>query len=133
MSDQERLKEQYPESLYTKVDFTFSKSELILINTYAAIKEMGEMAKVLATNLINAVCIPRVGLSSDREIGVYYNNTEGTFTVYTPRHFCDLCKKKAGHDKYLKGYYCKTCLSLAQLKQQVLEESNHESKGNSTN
>lgn len=124
MTEKERIEsEQYPERYYTHIDYTFSKAELTLINTYAAIKEMGEMAKALATNLINSVCIPRVGLSADREIGIYYNNTDGTFTVYTPRHFCELCKKKAGRNEFNKKHYCERCLSLAQLKEKVLDES----------
>jgi hypothetical protein len=123
--------EQYPERFYTKSEYTFTKGELTLINTYSVIKEMGEMAKTLAINLINSICVPRVGHSSSKEIGIFYDNLAGTFAIYTPKHFCQLCKKKAAFEVFNKEYYCKGCIQLAPTMVQIQKE-NEAKKANSS-
>lgn len=123
-SEQDLIEENnYPKDKYNRTDYTFTRSELSLINTYEAIKKMGEMASSLIKDLINRVCIPRVGHTSEKEIGIYYLTTEGIFSVYTPKAWCSLCKKKAGFNEFEKQPYCDRCLPLAQLREDVVSKN----------
>lgn len=114
--------QQYPDKFYNKADFTFSKAELTIINQYQTIQKMGEMAALLIKDLVNKVCLPRTGNDPNKQIGIYYNLGEGSFTVYTPRHWCAMCKTSAGTMLFEKEHYCERCFELAKLKADVVSE-----------
>lgn len=119
MNDKEKqnYEQQYPEEEFERQQFTFSKGELTLLNSYETLKMMGEMANALINNLLNNVCLPRVNHDPKNEIGLYYSNTEGIFTVYKPKHYCEVCKKRAGRHLEDKKYYCNECLYLKKVRE----------------
>lgn len=116
--------QQYPEKFFDKADYTFSKAELTIINQYQTIQKMGEMAALLIKDLVNKVCLPRTGNDPNKQIGIYYNLGEGTFSVYSPRHWCAMCKHNAGVMMFENEHYCEKDFELAKLKADVVSEKN---------
>ncbi|SRR5258708_12729745 len=118
----------FPKEDYDKKIYTFTKQELSILNTYHTIKTLGEMAAQMVDNLVNRIALPRIGVEPKRGIGTIYDNGEGTFTVYMPKHWCGLCKNNAAQAKYDEKYYCDTCLPLAQVKNELEKEEERANK-----
>jgi hypothetical protein len=115
----EEFAKQFPESNYDKKNYSFSKEEFATLNTYHTIQTMGEMAGVLIDKLINQVCLPRVGYAAKKGMGTIYDQPSGTFTVFVPKMYCELCKDNPATLTYNEKKYCEQCLSLVQIKEQV--------------
>ncbi|MDD5407007.1 MAG: hypothetical protein PHE73_08735 [Sulfurovaceae bacterium] len=119
------FEKQFPSDKYKKQEFTFSKSELVILNTYHTIKSMGEMAGVLIDNLINTTVLPRIGIKPQKGVGTLYDNIQGIITVYTPLHYCNLCKDKPSEFSYDGKNYCDICLELIKTKEKIESENSN--------
>lgn len=118
----EEFAQKFPESDYERKVFNFTKEEFATLNTYHTIQTMGDMAGVLIDKLINQVALPRVGYTPKKGLGTIYDQPTGTFTVFSPKFWCDLCKDKPATLTYNNKKYCDQCLTLVQMKEQVDKE-----------
>lgn len=122
------MNEQFPKELYTEKIYTFTKSELSILTTNIVIERLGQMASELINRMINTVCLPRVGITPRGGIQAIYNEAEGTFTVYTPKNFCVVCKNKAGTIENKKNWWCKDCFGRKEMLNEMANEVLSEKK-----
>ena len=81
----QKIATMFPAETYEKKVFNFTKEELALVRTYVAIQTMGEVAGQMIQNILQNVCLPKVGVTSREGVGTVYDSGEGTYTVYIPR------------------------------------------------
>lgn len=124
MMSTDDFKKIFPSQTHEEKVYNFTKDELGAVRTYDAIKTLGEMAGILIDNILNARCLGRIGIIPKKGIGVTYHKEDGTFTVYTPRFWCGLCKDEVGTEIFEGGRYCVKCLELARIKKEVEGDKN---------
>lgn len=113
----EQFKQNYPEDLYTEQKYSFSKQEISLITSYNAIVVMGQLAEDMINRILHNAALPRVGHTSRNGVGTLYDIANGTFTVYTPKHWCSICAEAAGSVLVGTTYYCPACLVLKKMQE----------------
>ncbi len=81
----EDFEKMFPKETHEKKVFNFTKEELATIRTYNTIKTMGDLAAQMIDNLLNGICLPKVGVKPQMGVGTIYDSTEGTYTIYIPK------------------------------------------------
>jgi hypothetical protein len=128
------MNNQFPKNEYNKKIFTFTPGELREICSFDAVVKMGDMAKILISNYLNAVSLKRVGVKNSPDIGIIYNIEAGTFDVYEPKYWCVTCKNKKATTIYQDKTYCQTCMDAMKAEATKIEAKKgvkkSEKKGN---
>lgn len=116
------FEKQFPSETHEKKVFNFTKEELATVRTYNTIKTLGEMAALFIDKMLNGMCLPKVGIEPKNGVGTIYDSNAGTYTVYVPRYYCELCKQEPGQFDLNEQKYCKNCFPLVKLKQEMDEQ-----------
>jgi len=110
----------YPEKEYKRTTFSFTAGELREVCGFDTVIKMGDMAKILITNYINATTLKRVGVKNSPDVGLKYDIEKGTLDIYEPRFWCSKCQMRKGVFSYLEKTYCEGCFEA--LKKEAIEK-----------
>ena len=104
------LEQKYPVKDYTRMTFAFDGQELRKLTSLDTINQMGQMAQMMISQVLQSECMPRVGAKNSKDVGVVYDIPKGQFVVFTPRVWCSACKIRKAIKEYKGEYFCEDCL-----------------------
>ena len=114
------MNNQFPENEYKRTTFSFTAGELREVCGFDTAVKIGDMAKILISNYINATALKRIGVRNSPDVGIQYNIEKGTFDVYEPKNWCSKCQTAKATFKYLEKPYCQTCIEI--LKKEAIKK-----------
>jgi len=76
---------QYPEKDWTKSTYSFTSEEKSKLLSLDTITQIGQVAQVMISNLIQNQCLDRVGVANNPEARIVYDIPQGIFFIFTPR------------------------------------------------
>lgn len=116
-SQEQAFDAKYPSKEYNKTIFVFTSEELRKLSSLETISQMGQIANMMISNIVQGQCLPRVSAKNSPDSGVLYDIPAGKFFVYTPKVWCFRCNQRKARYFYRNNNYCDDCLRIVQAEE----------------
>lgn len=90
----DQINNQFPEKDWSKATYSFTLEEKNKLLSLDTISQIGQVAQIMISNLIQSQCLARVGINNDPETRVIYDIPSGQFCIYTPRKKVEVLEEK---------------------------------------
>lgn len=129
MQDQSKeFESKYPSKDFNKTIYSFDSQELRKLSSLDTISQLGQMAQMMISQVIQGECLSRVEAKNSPDIGILYDVPRGNFTVFVPKVWCVACKNRRAIYEYKGHFYCKSCLDLQKVAEQGKTKLKEEKK-----
>lgn len=112
MKDNSEFESKYPLKDFNKVSYAFDSQELRKLTSLDTISQMGQMAQMMISQVVQGECLVRIGAKNSPDIGVIYDIPKGQFIVFIPKVWCNSCHNRKAGFEYKGHFYCEGCLNI---------------------